>query len=89
MILGFEMKNPELYPAVTHVDGTCRPQILKKDDNPDFYQVVKGLDGIVLNTSFNLAGDPIVETPYDALMTLKNSEMDALLMNDFLIEKCV
>ena len=89
MILGFEMKNPELYPAVTHVDGTCRPQILKKDDNPDFYQVVKGLDGIILNTSFNLAGDPIVETPHDALMTLKNSEMDALLMHDFLIEKCV
>ena len=89
MILGFEMKNPELYPAVTHIDGTCRPQILKKDVNPDFYEVVRGLDGIVLNTSFNLAGDPIVETPHDALMTLKNSEMDALLMNDFLVEKCV
>ena len=89
MILGFEMKNPELYPAVTHIDGTCRPQILKKDTNPDFYEVVKGLDGIILNTSFNLAGDPIVETPHDALMTLKNSEMDAILMNDLLIEKCV
>jgi carbamoyltransferase len=89
MILGFEMKNPELYPAVAHIDGTCRPQILKKDTNPDFYHVVKGLDGIILNTSFNLAGDPIVETPHDALMTLKNSEMDAILMNDFLIEKCV
>ena len=88
MILGFEMKNPELYPAVTHIDGTCRPQILKKDVNPDFHEVVKGLDGIVLNTSFNLAGDPIVETPHDALMTLKNSEMDALLMNDYMIEKC-
>jgi carbamoyltransferase len=87
MILGFEMKNPELYPAVAHIDGTCRPQILKKDVNPDFYEVVKGLGGIVLNTSFNLAGDPIVETPHDALMTLKNSEMDALLMNDYLIEK--
>ena len=87
MILGFEMKNPELYPAVAHIDGTCRPQILKKDVNPDFYGVVNGLGGIVLNTSFNLAGDPIVETPHDALMTLKNSEMDALLMNDYLIEK--
>ena len=87
MILGFEMKNPELYPAVTHIDGTCRPQILKKEVNPDFYEVVKGLDGIILNTSFNLAGDPIVETPYDALMTLKNSEMDAIIINDFLIEK--
>ena len=87
MILGFEMKNPELYPAVIHVDGTCRPQILKKDDNPDFHQVVKGLDGIILNTSFNLAGDPIVETPYDAFMTLKNSEMDAVIINDFMVEK--
>ena len=87
MILGFEMKNPELYPAVAHVDGTCRPQILKKDVNPDFYEVVKGLDGIVLNTSFNLAGDPIVETPHDALMTLKNSEMDAIIINDFMVEK--
>jgi carbamoyltransferase len=87
MILGFEMKNPELYPAVCHVDGTTRPQILKKDINPDFYQVVKGVGGIVLNTSFNLAGDPIVETPHDALMTLKNSEMDAIIINDFLVEK--
>ena len=87
MILGFEMKNPELYPAVIHVDGTCRPQILKKDDHPDFYQVVKGLDGIILNTSFNLAGDPIAETPYDAFITLKNSEMDAVIINDFMVEK--
>ena len=87
MILGFEMKNPELYPAVSHVDGTTRPQILKKDVNPDFYEVVKGVGGIVLNTSFNLAGDPIVETPHDALMTLKNSEMDAIIINDFLIEQ--
>ena len=87
MILGFEMKNPELYPAVAHIDGTCRPQILKKDVNPDFYEVVKGLGGIVLNTSFNLAGDPIVETPHDALMTLKNSEMDAVIINDFMVEK--
>ena len=87
MILGFEMKNPELYPAVTHVDGTCRPQILKKDVNPDFYEVVRSLDGIVLNTSFNLAGDPIVETPHDALMTLKNSEIDAVIINDFMVEK--
>ena len=87
MILGFDMKNPELYPAVCHVDGTTRPQILKKDTNPDFYQVVKGVGGIVLNTSFNLAGDPVVETPYDAFMTLKNSEMDAVIINDFMVEK--
>ena len=51
------------------------------------YQVVKGAGGIVLNTSFNLAGDPVVETPYDAFMTLKNSEMDAIIINDFMVEK--
>ena len=87
MILVFEMKNPDLYAAVSHVDGTTRPQILKKDMNSDFYEVVKGVGGIILNTSFNLAGDPIVETPHDAFMTLKNSEMDAIIINDFMVEK--
>ena len=87
MILGFYMKNPELYPAVCHVDGTTRPQILKKEMNPDFYEVVKGVGGIILNTSFNLAGEPVVETPYDAFMTLKNSEMDAVIINNFMLEK--
>lgn len=87
MILGFHMKDPEFTPAVCHIDGTCRPQTLRKEDNSDFYEVVKGVGGIILNTSFNLAGDPIVETPYDALLTLKNSEMDALIINDFLIQK--
>ena len=85
MILGFDMKVPHDYPAVCHIDGTCRPQILDKKDNPDFYNLVKEVDGMVLNTSFNLAGDPIVESPIDALLTFKNSGMDALIINDFMI----
>jgi len=87
MILGFEMKEFNNHPAVCHVDGTCRPQILNQHDNPEFYNLVKQLDGIVLNTSFNLSGDPIVETPTDALVTFKNSGMDALIINDFLIRR--
>jgi len=87
MILGFEMKEFNNHPAVCHVDGTCRPQILNQHDNPEFYNLVKQLDGIVLNTSFNLSGDPIVETPTDALVTFKNSDMDALIINDFLIRR--
>jgi len=87
MILGFDMKDPHDYPAVCHIDGTCRPQILDKKDNPDFYNLVKEVDGMVLNTSFNLAGDPIVETPIDALLTFKYSEMDALIINDFMIKR--
>jgi len=87
MILGFEMKDPRNHPAVCHIDGTCRPQIIIHKDNPDFYNLVNELDGIVLNTSFNLAGDPIVETPIDALLTFKYSEMDALIINDFMIKR--
>lgn len=85
MILGFQMKDPLSYQAVSHIDGSCRPQILSRNDNPEFYDVTKGLDGIVLNTSFNLAGDPIVEDPMDALMTFRYTDMDALIINDFLI----
>jgi len=87
MILGFRMKHDDESPAVSHIDGTCRPQILERKDNSEFYDVVKGVGGIVLNTSFNLAGDPIVETPIDALMTFRNSEMDAIIINDFLVKR--
>jgi len=87
MISGFEMKEFSNHPAVCHIDGTCRPQILNQYDNPEFYNLVKQSDGIVLNTSFNLSGDPIVETPTDALITFKNSDMDALIMNDFLVQR--
>jgi carbamoyltransferase len=87
MILGFRMKTQSTMPAVCHIDGTCRPQILEKIDNKSFYDVVKGVGGIVLNTSFNLAGEPIVETPFSALAAYKNSAMDAVIINDFLIKK--
>jgi carbamoyltransferase len=87
MILGFRMKNASDAPAVCHIDNTCRPQILSRQHNSEFYDVVRGSGGIVLNTSLNLAGDPIVETPIDVLMTLKNSEMDALIINDFLVTR--
>lgn len=87
MILGFKMNNSSEAPAVCHIDGTCRPQILKRDVNSDFYDVVKDVGGIILNTSFNLAGEPVVETPVDALNTLKNSNLDAIIINDFLVRK--
>lgn len=87
MILGVRMNDPQESPAVCHIDGTCRPQILQREINPKFYDVVKGAGDIVLNTSFNLAGDPLVETPTDALMTFKKSGLDDVIINDFLISK--
>ena len=82
----------EKIPAVVHVDGSCRPQTVYKKTNPTFYKTIlefKKRTGIpvVLNTSFNLWYEPIVNSPEDALKTWKESGVDALVMGNFLIEK--
>jgi carbamoyltransferase len=87
MILGFRMKHADEVPAVVHVDNTTRPQTLKRSYNEDFYDVVKGAGGIILNTSLNLAGDPINLTPEDAISSFKHSSMDALVIGDYLITR--
>ena len=71
MLLVAKVKKPDLIPAITHVDGTARVQTVTKDANGIFYDVIEEfykLTGIplILNTSFNDAGEPIVETPEDA-----------------------
>ena len=70
-------------PACVHVDNTCRFQTLKREQNPHYYDLIKlfydktGVP-LLLNTSFNLKGYPIVETFDDALLTLQNSEIEYL-----------
>jgi carbamoyltransferase len=70
----------DLIPAITHVDGTCRVQTVAIEDNPNFYNLINEFYKItnvpiLFNTSFNLAGDTIVETLKDALWTLHNSDI--------------
>jgi carbamoyltransferase len=77
---------------VTHVDGTTRPQVVTRTANPDYYDLIdtfdrKGGAPLVLNTSFNLSGDPIVCTPEDAVGTFYNCGLDALAIGDYLLEK--
>lgn len=74
-----------LIPAITHVDGTCRMQTLKREDNPNYYDLIQEFDKltgvpILFNTSFNLAGNTIVETLKDALWTIHNSAIDYLYL---------
>jgi carbamoyltransferase len=74
-----------LIPAITHVDGTCRVQTLKREDNPSYYDLIQEFDKltgvpILFNTSFNLAGNTIVETLKDALWTIHNSAIDYLYL---------
>jgi carbamoyltransferase len=79
-------------PAITHLDGTARVQTVEPDVNPEYYQLIQAFAKrtgvpLVLNTSFNDAGEPIVETPSDALRTFLRTEMDYLYLDGFLIGK--
>jgi len=77
-------------PAVVHIDGTARPQIVKKEFTPRLhsiiseYQQLSGL-GVVINTSFNLHEEPIVESPEDAIRSLEQNAIDVLAIGDFLV----
>ncbi|MBI3434484.1 MAG: hypothetical protein HY056_05320 [Proteobacteria bacterium] len=79
-------------PAITHVDGSGRVQTVKADHNPFFYSVIKAFEEktgypIVLNTSFNINGEPIVLSPDDALTTFFNSGIESLVLGSFIVEK--
>ncbi|MBS3054441.1 MAG: hypothetical protein J4431_02810 [Candidatus Aenigmarchaeota archaeon] len=88
MIIGFRAKNAEEIPAVVHVDGTTRPQTVNRSQNRRYYDLIKAFKiPVVMNTSFNLAGEPIVCTPQDAVNTFRKSGLDALIVNDRLLEK--
>ena len=74
-------------PAITHVDGTCRVQTVTKEQNKKFYEIIKLFYEktnvpILFNTSFNLAGDPLVETPEDAIECFECSDIDYLYFPD-------
>lgn len=76
-------------PACVHIDGTARPQVIKRDDNPYYYDVVSEyykLSGIptIINTSFNMHEEPIVESPNDAIRAFFEAELDYLALGDFL-----
>lgn len=79
-------------PAVVHVDGTTRPQMVRQEVNPHYYALIQQfgkLTGVpaVLNTSFNLKGEPIVNSPLDALRCFWSSGLDVLVMGNYLVRK--
>jgi pyruvoyl-dependent arginine decarboxylase len=80
-----------MIPAVTHIDQTARIQLVTKEANPRYYQLIsefKRQTGIpiLLNTSFNIQ-EPIVCSPDDAIRTFKRSHIDCLVMGNFLVQK--
>ncbi len=78
-------------PAVTHVDGTARPQTVSPETEPRFAGLLEAWQDrtgcpALLNTSLNLRGEPIARTPADALFTMAIGGLDALVMGDYLVE---
>lgn len=79
-------------PAAVHVDGTARVQTVSPDRNPRYYQLLQAfqrLTGVpvLINTSFNVRGEPIVCTPRDAIAAFYSTPLDALVIGSFLVEK--
>jgi carbamoyltransferase len=79
-------------PAVTHVDNSARIQTLRREDNPRFYALLEAFEKltgcpVLINTSFNVRGEPIVCTPDDAYRCLINTEMDYLIIGNFVLDR--
>lgn len=85
------IKRSEL-PAITHVDYSARVQTVHAETNPRYHALLKAFDartgcGVLVNTSFNVRGEPIVATPSDAYRCFMRTEMDYLIVDDFVLAK--
>jgi carbamoyltransferase len=79
-------------PAIVHVDGTARVQTVAEDENPILYRLLKEFDAltgvpVLVNTSFNIKGEPIVETPEDAIQCFLGTGIDYLILHDLVMSK--
>jgi carbamoyltransferase len=80
-------------PAITHIDYSARVQTVNKSTNERFWKLINSFKklsgyGLVINTSFNVRGEPIVCTPNDAIRCFMNTEIDFLVINNYLFDKC-
>lgn len=93
MLFAFKVNQEKMkdIPAVTHVDGTARPQTVNKETNPLYWSLIKEFENltgvpILLNTSFNVQ-EPIVCTPEDAIRSFLKTKVDCLALNNLLVEQ--
>jgi carbamoyltransferase len=92
MLLVAKSHKASLIPSAIHVDKTARVQTINKNQNKDLYDLINNFLRItnvpvILNTSFNDAGEPIVETPLDAIICFFQTKLDYLILNDFIIDR--
>ena len=92
MLMVAPVKKPDKIPAVTHVDGTGRVQTVSKNSNPLYHELISKfyeLTGVpvIINTSMNVRGEPIVNTPEQAYNMLTKTDMDYLFMKNFMVRR--
>lgn len=92
MLYTLPVRRRDLIPAATHINGSSRIQLVDKQTNPRFYRLIERFyqaTGVpaILNTSFNQRGQPIVNSPEDAFDTFSKSQMDMLILGNFIMSK--
>ncbi len=94
MLQTFDVRKEKrkVLPSITHVDGTARIQTVSKKQNPRFYELIREFKKlsrvpVVINTSFNVRGEPIVNTPENAYNCFKNTKIDYLIIGNYIIKK--
>ena len=92
MLLVCQVRPDRKIPAVTHVDGSARVQTVRRDQHAEFYDLIAEFDRrsgcpVLINTSFNVRGEPIVCTPEDAYLCFMRTNMDLLVLGNYVLEK--
>ncbi len=92
MLYTAKVKQQEKIPAVTHIDGSARFQTVNKETNIHYYELIKEFGKItnvpvLLNTSLNGNGEPILETETEAIEFFKNSNLDLIIINGKILNK--
>ena len=92
MLMVAPVKKPDKIPAVTHVDGTSRVQTVSKNSNPLYHKLISKFYEltdvpVIINTSMNVKGEPIVNTPEQAYNMLTKTDMDYLFMKNFMVKR--
>jgi len=92
MLLVCQVREGREIPAVTHVDGSARVQTVRREQNAEFYDLLRAFDQrtgcpVLINTSFNVRGEPIVCTPEDAYLCFMRTNMDVLVLGNQILRK--
>jgi len=91
-VFHFKKKYRNVFPAISHIDFSCRIQTVTQRQNLDLYKLLKEVRkkmgyGIVLNTSMNLGGEPIVNTPTEAIQLISKTDLDIMILDKYIIRK--